>query len=308
MKQFKTNYYFLLHLSPTASSEDITLAFRKLAQKYHPDKNSGNKLAEKKFKQINEAYQILKDPLKRKQFDDQLKAHSPPSSPPSSYKKADVLHKEVKDSPSEKALDLEVALNVSLEQVCQRQTCVLNYLKPENGKQKKTSFSIELPPGVRSGDFLRFKKRGGAQGSKLVGDLYVKVIFKEHPLFKWKGRDIHLDFPLRFTEALQGKKVRVPTPLTPVFVDIPSHTLKEEVLRLKNQGLPKSQEGERGDMFVRLIIDYPTGQKSQILKTLQKIDKKDWPRFFKGKENPNDRYSKVLHYENNLKKLFKESS
>ena len=309
------NYYRVLNISPDTSGKEIRQTYLRLARKYHPDKNKGNKLAERKFKQINEAYQVLKDPQSKRQCDYELKQRMRPPRQdtvtiPDSFKSTPPKPRK-KPPPSsqdkERPLDLETTLAVSLETICQNRSCVINYLKPENGKQTKSSFSIRIPRGVQSGDWLLFKNKGGAAGTKVFGDLYVEVKFKPHGLFTIKGWDVYLICPMPFPDIFLERKTVIPTlSKQDVQLTIPSGTSSKTRLRLKGLGLPKKNNPEQGDMFVKILIDYPPHQKQKIQRKMVTLKGNDLKAYLREQAAKNLHYSKVEEYEKTLKKLYRE--
>ena len=232
------NYYSILNLSPSASKKEIEEAFRKLAHKYHPDKNKGNLVSSKKFQRILEAYQALQNPQLRKELQAYLNEN-----------------KTKVTKPNEKKLDLEVQLEVSIEDVFKKKELILKYTRPLKGKKTDSEVLVQLPPQIKSGDKLKFKGFGGGLGDRLFGDLYVKITFKPHPYFQIKNRDILLSWSLPYNQALQGTEITIPGLESQLLVEVPK-TKKPTSLRLKSQGLIKNKQGERGDMIVKIFIDY----------------------------------------------------
>lgn len=308
------NYYRVLNISPDTEGKEIRQAYLKLARKYHPDKNKGNKLAERKFKQINEAYQVLKDLQSRRQFDFKLKQRmAPPRQDtitlPDSFKSTPPKTRKPPAASQNKELplDLETTLTVSLETICQNRSCVIKYLKPKNGKQIKSSFSIRIPRGVQSGDWLLFKNKGGATGTKVFGDLYVEVQFKTHSLFTVKGWDVHLNYPAPFSDVFLGRKTVIPTlSKQDIQLTIPSGISNKTRLRLKGLGLPKKVNKEQGDMFVKIFIDYPPHQKQKIQRKIAALKGSDLKAYLREQTAKDLHYPKVKEYKKALKKLCKE--
>ena len=308
------NYYRVLNISPEAGGREIRQTYLRLARKYHPDKNKGNKLAERKFKQINEAYQALKDPQSRKQFDSQLKQRMEPPRQdtitlPDSFKSTPPKTR-TPPAPSqnkETPLDLETTLTVPLETICQNRSCVIKYLKPENGKQIQSSFSVRIPRGAQSGDWLLFKNKGGAAGIKVFGDLYVEVRFKAHSLFTVKGWDVHLNYPVPFPDVFLGKKTIIPTlSKQDVQLTIPSGISNKTRLRLKDFGLPKKTKKEQGDLLVKILIDYPVHQKQKIQRKMAALTENDLKTYLQEQKEKNLHYPTVQEYKKALKKLYRE--
>ena len=306
------NYYRVLNISPKASEGQIKQTYLRLAQKYHPDKTKGNKLAEQKFKQINEAYQILKDPQSRELFNEKLKQKTQslrrqPSATHTAFRFTPPALRDPFDpgQAKEQPLDLETTLTVSLETVCQNHPCVINYLKPENGKQTKSSFSIQIPRGVQPGDWLFFKKKGGAAGKKIFGDLYVEVQFKPHRLFTVKGWDVSLSLPVPFPEVFLGKTAVIPTlSKKSIQFKIPPGISDKATLRLKKLGLPKKSKVAWGDMLVQVLMDYPSGQKRRIQKKIAGFKGSELRAYLKQQAEKSLRYPKVEEYKQLTQKLY----
>ena len=249
--------YMILRIPCSATASEIKKAFLLLARKYHPDQNKGSKLSEKRFQQINLAYQILSHPERRKAFDAKvLKTKSKP----------DGLRPELL---REKGMDLSLSLSVSLEELFLEKPLSMHYFQPLGGKQKKSRILLKLPKGALHGTKLKFPGRGGAMGRKVTGDLYVRIQMKPHPLFKWKGRDIFLDFPLSVFDAMTLKEVKIPTLTGQAVLKLPLDIQSEEWLRLKGLGLFKSVSGDRGDMFVRLLPEYPKGLEAEAKRDIK---------------------------------------
>ena len=296
------DYYKILNVPQTAGDREIKIAFLKMAQKYHPDKNKGNRLAEKKFKQANLAYQTLRDPAKRKAFDEKPQKAKPPAGPKPAPRPA---------APrAEKAIDLEESLTVTLESLCRPQTRRLAYLKPENGAKVKAHLDVPVPLGVKPGAKLRFKKLGGAGGTKLFGDLYVKIIPERHKIFEARKTDILLSLPVRFVDALSGKKIKIPSLHGAAALALPAVQSKaglkdSQTFRLKGLGLPRSASGERGDMFVTILMDYPIGDKIKIQSMMKDMSLERKNYFIRKYGSESCLYPKVLEFQKKLREAQK---
>ena len=296
----RVNLYLLLNASPDATEKEIKKAYLKLVQTYHPDKNRGNKLAEKKFQQINEAWQILKDPVKRKQFDESLKKvwNSPPSSDKPPVKPA--LQKE-------KPLDLEIPLRVSMEDLCQSRLKTIHYFKPVQGQKIKSSLVIQIPSGVKQGVSLRFKGEGGAEGKKAFGDLYVKIQIKAHRLFQRTegSEDIVLICPVSFVTAVQGGKLEIPSPYGFLALNLKPPVRDKQLLKVRGHGLPKNSKGERGDLFVQIFIDYPLKDKLNIQNQMEKLSFEQKKAYVEKFKNISLIYPEVLKFQKKVQELKK---
>ena len=302
--QKNINYYQILNIKPTAKDSEIKKAYLRLAQKYHPDKNRGNKLAEKKFKQINQAYQTLKNPAKRRKIDTLLNqssiAPSLRSSPPVKKETPNpftqIKKKFQKEKIVEKGLDLKVDFSITLEELCQKKACHLNYLQPFLQKKRKVSLLVQIPPKAFSGTKLLFKGKGGAQGQKVFGNLYVQLYLKPHTLLTIKNQDVYLELPVTFPDALSGKKIEIPTPYGEVCLKIPKETKEGDVLKLAKMGLPETSHSPQGDMFVNIIVDYPVGEKIKTYNKLKTLSLKELPAFLEKYKISQKQYPLVNKY------------
>ena len=279
------DYYKALGVARDASAADIKKAYRKLAQKHHPDvsKESG---AEEKFKDIAEAYQTLKDADKRAAYD-RLGRHSPGENfqPPPDWggqngggnfnfedidlsdlfaglgaRGAGARAQGARMSlPGE---DYEVIAKISLEDAAKGTLVDLNLSVPEydeGGRLRRVArtFKARIPQGATHGQRLRLRGKGGKgfHGGH-DGDLYLNIELLPHALFRPTGHDLYIDLPLAPWEAALGATVAVPTLAGSVHLKIPAGTLAGQKLRLSKRGLPRPQ-GEAGDLFAIAQIVVP---------------------------------------------------
>jgi curved DNA-binding protein len=277
------DYYETLGLSRGATDEQLRNAYRKLARKHHPDVNPGNKDAEEKFKELNEAYSVLSDPQKRKQYDElgqNWKAGADFRPPPGrGGRDVHVEFGDVEDlggfsdffesmfgSAGRRAgtrgagfgnrgRDLEAQIRIPLEEAHRGTTQTL-LLRSPDGTQK--SIRVNIPAGISDGELIRIAHEGapGAGGAS-PGDLFVTVRVEPHPLFKVLDEGhVEADLPVAPWEAALGARVRVPTLDGPVEMAVPPNTQTGQRLRLRGQGMSQ-QSGGRGDQYVRIRIVNP---------------------------------------------------
>lgn len=285
--EFK-DYYKLLGVSRTASRDDIAKAYKKLARKYHPDLNPGDKKAEESFKEINEAYEVLKDDEKRRLYD-QLGPnwqHGQNFQGPPGYENvrfdfggqgfegagfSDFFETLFGgggrrttgggfgpdpfggfSSRQRRGRDVEAELTLTLEEVYGggRRAITLQ------GQGGPRTLEVNIPAGVRDGARIRLAGQGDpGMGGAPAGDLYLKVRLAPHPLFAVEDADVIYDLPLAPWEAVLGARVRVPTLDGEVDIAIAPGTGSGRKLRLKGRGLGPA--GKRGDQYVRIVIRVP---------------------------------------------------
>jgi curved DNA-binding protein len=284
------DYYQILGIPRTASEEDIRKEYRNLARKHHPDLNPGDKSAEDKFKEINEAYEVLSDSVKRKQYDQP----SPVSNAGPGFRQrqggangqagfrngggqfSDFFESMFGGQHSARAgasfsmagEDVNATIHLTLEEAHNGVIRTIQF-GTEDGRTK--SLEVTIPAGVREGSAVRLAGQGepGTGGSD-SGDLYLHVALDPHSLFQLLGDDIQVDLPVTPWEALLGAKVNVPTLDKPVEMKIPAGSQAGQRLRLRRQGVNK-RSGERGDEYVKLRIvvpPSPTAREKELFENL----------------------------------------
>jgi DnaJ-class molecular chaperone len=279
------DYYETLGVSRSATQDQIKAAFRKLARKFHPDVNPGDKSAEEKFKEINEAYEVLSDPKKREMYDrlgSNWRAGADFTPPPgweniridfgdfgfgtssgggfSDFFETlfgDVLGRGQRQAPGGSSTwtipgsDTELELPLTLEEAHRGGT---RRVTLPSGK----SLEVKIPAGVRAGSLIRLAGQGQAgTGGSRAGDLYLRVKWQPHPIFQVSGDDITVEMPMAPWEAVLGTTIVVPTLDGKADVTVPARSQGGQKLRLRGQGLAR-RGGGRGDQFVRLKIVVPT--------------------------------------------------
>jgi len=307
------DYYKILGVSKDASPEEIKRAYRKLALKYHPDRNKGNKAAEAKFKEINEAYAVLSDPEKRRQYDTfgAEGFHSRFSQEDifrgfdfnSIFRefgfgggRANSIFSEIfgsgmgggkhnffseempfgdvfggfhKKSQGIRGQDLVYELTMTLDEVAKTTTKVITYTV--DGRTE--TVSVKVPAGIANGQKLRLPGKGqpGINGGE-PGDLYVQIRILEHPIFRREGDDLYLKRTIRYSEAVLGTEIEVPTiDGKTLKLKIPPGTQANAKFRLPGYGLPHMKGGGRGDAYVEVKIEVPkrlTKRQQELIRQL----------------------------------------
>jgi curved DNA-binding protein len=285
--EFK-DYYQIMGVKRDATQDEIKRAYRKLARKYHPDVSKDSD-AEARFKEVGEAYEVLKDPEKRAAYD-QLGANWKAGQdfrPPPDWDAGFEFHgggftgadaSQFSDffeslfghgfsaAGSGRAgfhahgEDVHAKVLIDLEDAYHGATRTLNLQHTELGADgrpqvKQRTLNARIPRGVRQGQLIRLAGQGGAgMGKGKAGDLYLEVEFRPHPFYHVEGRDVFLDLPVAPWEAALGATVKAPTPAGTVDLKIPPGSTGGRKLRLKGRGIPGATPG---DFYVVLQIALP---------------------------------------------------
>ncbi|HEY6436259.1 MAG TPA: J domain-containing protein, partial [Ignavibacteriaceae bacterium] len=292
--EFK-DYYKMLGVEKSATKDEISKAFRKLALKYHPDKNPNDNTAEEKFKEITEAHEVLSDPEKRKKYDtlganwnqyqssgggfeDFFSQYGGSSRGGTTYEFSgnfedlfggttgfsDFFENIFGHSGNRGAKFYGTQHGKEKGQDFEA-TLYISLEEAYNGTSKDVLINgkklrIKINHGTRDGDKLRLKDQGGSSRSgKVMGDLYVTIKIERHPFYEIDGDDLYYDLTIDLYAAVLGgkKKVKLITGKT-INLDIPRGTDNGTLFRIGKFGLNKSGVGEdRGDLYVRIKIDTP---------------------------------------------------
>lgn len=286
----KRDYYEVLGVSSGASQDDIKHAYRKLARKYHPDVSTASD-AEARFKEVGEAYAVLKEPEKRAAYDEMVargqggqgrgeQGFQPPPGWDAGFEfsgrdfgagvgmdQDDVLDALFRNRARTgtagmraQGQDHHARVTIALADAYRGARRSISLRMPvldANGHvtMQERTLDVSIPRGVRAGQHLRLAGQGGpGLGDGPAGDLYLEVNFASDPLFRVDGRDVYLDLPLAPWEAALGASVAVPTPEGPVQLTIPPNSVAGRRLRLKGRGIPGSPAG---DLYALLRIALP---------------------------------------------------
>ncbi len=303
------DYYEILGVKKDSSPSDIKKAYRKLALKYHPDRNNGGKEAEAKFKEINEAYAVLSDPEKKRQYDlygsanfhqrfsqedifrgfdlnDILRQFGFGPAGQSAHFRSNMGGGNAFASffnqgntsgcggggchPVEKGQDMTYQITVSLEEVLHGAERTITLRK--NGTPHNVS--VKIPKGIEAGKKLRLQGQGGASpNGGPSGDLYLKVDIASNDAFTRDGDDLIVQKLISFSEACFGTTIEVATLEGKKFmVKVAPGTTHDSRLRLKGFGLPVGPLGERGDLYVKIGVRVPkelTEEQGKIVEQLR---------------------------------------
>jgi curved DNA-binding protein len=281
--EFK-DYYKIMGVARDATQDEIKRAYRKLARKYHPDV-SKEADAEARFKELGEAYEVLKDAEKRAAYD-QLGANYKGGQefrPPPDWNNgfefsggsagdaadfsdffASLFGQSFRAGPGRpshsKGEDHHAKVLIDLEDSFQGATRAITLRVPSMDAQghvitKDRVLNVTIPKGIRAGQHIRLGGQGSpGAGEGKAGDLYIEIEFRPHPLYRIDGRDLYLDLPVTPWEAALGATVTVPTPGGIVELKIPEGSGSGRKLRLKGRGMPGDPPG---DCYVMLAIALP---------------------------------------------------
>ena len=287
------DYYNVLGVSRTATEAEIKQAYRKLARKYHPDVNPGDKSVEERFKQINAAYEVLGDKDNRKKYDkygDQWQ-HAEQFEKAQRQQGAgawgfDQGGTRVRFSEGDmgslfddllrgfggqaagggvhaaRGSNVEFPLEVTLEEAFAGAT---RTLAMAGGKR----LEVKIPAGVKDGSRVRISGKGGEGSGGVKGNLYLVISVKPHRQFGRRGDDLHVEVPVPLVTAMLGGEVSVPTLRSKLSLKIPPETQNGRVFRLKGQGMSRLGSSFRGDLLARVSVVLPTKltqQEKELLK------------------------------------------
>ncbi|BAP58794.1 molecular chaperone DnaJ [Candidatus Tachikawaea gelatinosa] len=325
----KNNYYEILNISNDADERQIKKAYKRLAMKYHPDRNPDDKKAESKFKEIKKAYEILIDPKKRAAYDQYgdsaFEQGSNNTDNSSSYFNdifGDVfgdIFGGGKKQHNERHADVQYNIEMSLEEAVKGISKEINIKsikecyacygsgskmgkKPENCRtchgsgqiQMRQGFftlqqscptcqgrgsiirnpcnicgtrgyvdctkkiNVRIPAGVDTNDRIRVNyDKGKGKYAALMGDIFVQIFIKKHPIFNREDNNLSCEIPISFSMAALGGEIEVPTLDGRVKLKIPSETQTGKLFRIRGKGIKSIRKRSLGDLFCRVIIETP---------------------------------------------------
>lgn len=300
------DYYKILGVDKKASADDIKKAYRKLAVKFHPDKNPGNKQAEEKFKEINEANAVLADPEKRKQYDElgenwkyaQQVANGgfggQGGGQGRQYTTGDFddlfggggsgfsdffeslfgNQGRARKSASSQGQNYRAEMEILLREAYQGADKVIDLGDTSLDGQK---LRIKLKPGIADGQTIKLKGKGGpGNGGGPNGDLLITVHVAKDPAFERDGDDLRMEAPIDLYTAVLGGKASILTLKGPIKIDIAKGTDSGKVLRMKGLGMAVyNKPGEFGNLYVKVTIQVPKNlseRETELFKQLAQLN------------------------------------
>ena len=291
------DYYKVLGVDKKATEKDIKSAFRRLAQLYHPDKNPGDARAEDKFKEINEAYEVLGDAQKRARYDQlgasyaQWQRAGGGAAPFDFSQWAGMGGAQRNPGGGGPAPDLGEmfgeggfsdfftslfgggqrrtaggprarASSFSLRGEDMEQPIDISLEEAYHGAKRTLQkgdrrLEVNIPAGARTGTKVRLAGAGGP--GQTPGDLFIVISVRPHAVYRREGDDLHVDVPVDLYTAVLGGEARVPTLNGEVMLNVPPETSSGKRFRLSGRGMPKlRQASERGDLYAHVVVKLPT--------------------------------------------------
>ena len=301
------DYYKILGVDRNADADAIKKAYRKLARQYHPDVNKGDKKAEERFKEINEANDVLSDPEKRKVYD-QLGAnyqqYRQAGGDPRNYdwsqwarqsggganpfrtrtgtNTADFEDLDLGDlfesmfggrtggtrtQSTRRPRDVEQPVQITLTEAYHGATRIL--------QKDDQDIEVSIPAGVKTGSKVRVRGQGPRNARGQAGDLYLVIEVASDATYERKEDDLYRDVKVNAFTAMLGGEVTVPTLSGSVVVTVPAGTSSGRRIRLRGRGMPKlGDKGQFGDLYLRMMVTVPREISDEDRKMLEKIAKR----------------------------------
>ncbi len=282
------DYYKILGVRESATADEIKSAFRKLAIKYHPDKNPG-KEAEEMFKEANQAYETLCDAQKRQEYDNQRRFGTAGASfGPGHFHFHTNFNGDINDifssifnqggfGPFQRPVrnqDTHVQLDISLEDVFRGRSIPVQFT---DSAGKHVNITVNVPAGIEHGTRLRYAGNGSRINPSLPpGDLIIVITVQPHPQFERSGPHLIYNTEVSLWESLLGCQKLVPgIDGTSVNVTVPALCQDQTFLKVAGRGLPAKNSKQRGDLMVRVNIKWPsslTQEQQAVLKGWTTVD------------------------------------
>lgn len=283
---YEKDYYKILGVPKNEQQSNIKKHYRKLARELHPDKTKGDKKLEDRFKAVSEAYEILGDENKRKEYDSiqqQIKTgniHFGDKGTQSGYQYkdfSDVFSNNDTDdifsllfgaTSKRRGVDLQTSIDISFKDSIIG-TEITVKLSEKNSKDENVK--IKIPVGIKNGSKIKVKDKGGISNNAR-GDLYITVNVKPHPIYSRVENDIHITLPITFTEAALGADIYVPTiDSGDIKIRVTPINSSGRVLRIRNRGV--KDKFSQGDLIVTLVTVSPDKLNSKAKKALEDYSK-----------------------------------
>ena len=306
--------YGLLGVARDADEDTLRKTYRQLARRYHPDVNPGDAEAEERFKAISEAYSVLSDAEKRRNYDEFGEVSLAAGFDAEHARRAreafgarfgearggagsggpggggfhfgdleglfsDLYARRGWREPGRgrRGADLEAEIELDFVDAARGGEQRITVARPRaDGSARQETLTVQIPPGVADGGRIRLRGKGGeGSGEAGPGDLYARVRVRPHRFFRREGRDLHLDLPVSMGEATLGARVDVPTLDGRVTLTIPPGTDSGVKLRLRGKGVPSPSGGAPGDLYVVIQVRVPRNLAPEAAAQLEELAKYD---------------------------------
>ncbi len=300
------DYYRVLGLERSAGADEIKRAYRRLARKYHPDANPGDSAAEDRFKEVNEANQVLSDPEKKARYDRFGNAYRQSGSYESAMHQAgfggdgfagagpfgpgtgfseffeQLFGGQGPARPRPgvarrgRSADVSHEVDVTLQEVLNGSVRIISVRAPDGaGGVATRRLRVKIPAGVRPGARIRLAGEGGVRPDSTRGDLFLKVNVLDHPDVRRMGADLETDIAISMTAAALGTSALVSTlDGQTLRVRVPPEVSQGSRLRLRGKGLPVMGKPDRGDLYVKVSVTTPkdlTDEQRSLIFKLAKL-------------------------------------
>jgi DnaJ-class molecular chaperone len=301
--------YRVLNVSRQAGPAAIKAAYRELAKRLHPDRNPGDAGAEQRFKQVTQAYELLRDPGRRAQYDrGMIDADGKPrfgfggaggnfgfgrgagarAGAGAGARGGEGLFEKIfggafgwggPGGPSVDELRGAARGGARPRGEDRRHRLEIDFLLAARGGRQRLDvggrvLEVDIPPGTEDGLVLRLKSQGGkAPAGGAPGDVLVTIAVRPHPRFSLQGKDVHLELPVSLAEAIHGAKITVPTIDGPVRISVPPGSNSGRSLRLKGRGVAVPG-APRGDQYVRLVVMLPEQPDAELAEYVRRWSEK----------------------------------
>lgn len=288
------DYYKILGVDKGASKDEVKKAFRKQAQKYHPDKKDGD---EAKFKEANEAYTTLSNDKKRAQYDQYGQTFDGGGgdggaqgfggfdfsgfSQGGGFRTAQGQHVEFDLNDilgqmfggrggfgrERRGSDISIDVTISFEESIKG---VEKKVTVERNNRNKEEIKFKIPGGIDGGEMLRISEKGEESEGGRPGDLYVRVHVIPDKILRKEGHHLVMDLHIKFSEAILGASKEIKTFESVLIIKIPKGITHGEILRLKGKGV-KTASGVVGDLLIRTLIDVPKNLNGKAKKAIEDL-------------------------------------